>query len=175
MKSLKLFVSVATVCLLVGASGTAMAVNCADGIIESTEEEPLEVDEIIVDGRSCYINNVNVLGNVIVTNSEDLIMVRTNVVGNIRVLGGRNATLVANTTSEGSIVVNRNESAILVLNVAARTIRVNRNVKKATVKRNGAGLAIICRGNGRLDAFENEAADVECRSLGGGLGGPGPF
>jgi hypothetical protein len=170
MKSLKMLVSAATVCLLVGASGTAMAVNCLGGTIENQD-----VADITVDGRSCYINNVNVAGNVVVTNSEDLIMVRNNVVGSIRVIGGRNATLVANTTSEGSIVVSRNETATVVLNIAAQTIRVNGNVRKATVKRNGAGVAIICRNNGRLDAFENEAGDVECRSLGGGFGGPGLF
>ena len=164
MKALKWLVSVATVCLLVGASGTAMAVDCEGGTIENTD-----VPEIIVDGRSCYINNVNVAGNVVATNSEDLIMVRNNVGGDIRVLGGRNATLVANTTTvESDIVVSRNETAILVLNVAAQTIRVINN-DKATVKRNGAGLAIVCRRNGRLDAFENEAASVECRSLGGGF------
>jgi hypothetical protein len=141
-----------------------MAVGCLGGTIENTS-----VDEIIVDGRSCYINNVNVTGNIVVTNSEELIMVRNNVVGNIRVLGGRDATLVAN-TSESNIVVSRNEKALLVLNVAAQTIRVNGNVRKATVKRNGAGLLILCRNNGRLDAFENEAPDVECRALGGGFG-----
>ena len=76
---------------------------------------------------------------------------------------------MANTTTvEGNIVVSRNETAILVLNVAAQTIRVINN-DKATVKRNVAALLILCRRNGRLDAFENEAADVECRSLGGGF------
>jgi hypothetical protein len=168
MKSLKLFVSVATVCLLVGASGTAMAVDCADGAIEDQD-----VDEIIVDGRSCFINNVNVAGNVVVTNSEDLIMIRNDVGGRIRVIGGRNATLVGNEAR--NIVVSRNVRATLALNRARRTIRVNGNVLKAIVKRNAAVVAIICRNNGRLDSFENEAADVECRALGGGLGGPGPF
>ena len=170
MKALKWLVSVATVCLLVGASGTAMAVDCEGGTIENTD-----VPEITIDGRSCFINEVIVQGNVLVTNSEDLIMIKNDVQGDIRVFGGRNATLVANTTKVGNIVVSRNEDATLALNVAAQTIRVNGNVRKATVKRNGAGLLILCRNNGRLDAFENEAADVECRSLGGGLGPFGPF
>jgi hypothetical protein len=147
-----------------------MAVDCAGGIIENQD-----VTEIIVDGRNCFINDVNVTGSVIVTNSEDLIMTRTNVGGDIRIIGGRNATLVANTTSGGNIVVSRNETAILVLNVAAQTIRVNGNIRKATVKRNFAGPLILCRNNGRLDAFENEAADVECRALGGGFDGFGGF
>jgi uncharacterized protein YoxC len=167
MKSLKLFVSVATVCLLVGASSTAMAVGCPTGAIENQT-----VAEITVDGRSCFINEVIVQGNVLVTNSEDLIMIKNNVQGDIRVIGGRNATLVANITEVGNIVVSRNEDATLALNVAARTIRVNGNGGKAIVKRNAAPL-IVCRNNDRLDAFENEAAELRCRSLGGGLGGPG--
>jgi hypothetical protein len=168
MKSLKLFVSVATLCLLVGASGTAMAVDCLGGAIEGTEGEPLEVDEITVDGRSCFINDVIVAGNVVVTNSEDLVMIDNDVRGRIRVIGGRNATLVGNEAA--NIVVSQNETATLALNRARRTIRVNGNVRKATVKRNFAIIAIICRNNGRLDSFENESTgDVECRALGGGF------
>jgi hypothetical protein len=170
MKSLKLFVSVATACLLVGASGTVMAVDCAGGIIENTT-----VDSITIDGQSCFINEVFVNGDVIVRNSEELVMVRNNVVGNIRVLGGRNVTLVANSAKDGSIVVRSNERALLVLNNATETIRVIRTGKKATVKRNLAAIAIVCRNNGRLDAFENEAPEMRCRSLGGGFDGFGGF
>ena len=57
MKSLKLFVSVATMCLLVGASSTAMAVGCPTGAIENQT-----VAEITIDGRSCFINEVIVQG-----------------------------------------------------------------------------------------------------------------
>ena len=170
MKSLKLFVSVATVCLLVGASSTAMAVGCPTGAIENQT-----VAEITVDGRSCFINEVIVQGNVLITNSEDLIMIKNTVDGDIRIFEGRNATLVANTATVGNIVVTGNEDATLALNIAGQTIRVNRNGGKAIVKRNAAPL-IVCRNNDRLDAFENEAAELRCRSLGGGLGGGlGPF
>jgi hypothetical protein len=171
MKSLKLFVSVATMCLLVAASGTAMAVDCADGIIANQE-----VEQITVDGEDCIISNVTVTGDIEVTNSEELVMVSNNVVGNIRVLRGGNVTLVANTTSAGNIVVRRNERATVVLNNALEgSIAVAGTIKKATVKRNFATFTIVCRRNGRLDAFENEAGDLECRALGGGLGGLGPF
>ena len=170
MKLQKLLVSVATVCLLVGASSTAMAVGCPTGAIENQT-----VAEITVEGESCFINEVIVQGDVLVTNSEDLIMIKTTVQGDIRVIGGRNAALVGNTAKVGSIVVSRNEDANVVLNVAAQTIRVNGNGGKAIVKRNAAPL-IVCRNNDRLDAFENEAAELRCRSLGGGLGGGlGPF
>ena len=171
MKSLKLFVSVATMCLLVGASGTAMAIDCVGGVIANQE-----VDQITVDGEDCIISNVTVTGDIEVTNSDVLVMVSNNVVGNIRVLRGGDVTIVANTTTAGNIVVRRNSKATVVLNDAlAGSIVVAGTINKAEVNRNFALFTILCRRNGRLDAFENEAGDVECRSLGGGLGGPGPF
>jgi len=171
MKSLKLFVSVATMCLLVGASGTAMAIDCVGGVIANQE-----VDQITVDGEDCIISNVTVTGDIEVTNSDVLVMVSNNVVGNIRVLRGGDVTLAANTTTAGNIVVRRNSKATVVLNDAlAGSIVVAGTINKAEVNRNFALFTILCRRNGRLDAFENEAGDVECRSLGGGLGGPGPF
>ena len=172
MKSLKLFVSVATVCLLVGASGTAMAVDCADGIIEGTVEEPLEVDEITIIGQNCLIHDVAVTGDIVVVNSENLGIVDSTVGGRVRVIGNRNATLVG-VDVVGNITARNNEDANLALNVA-RNIRVINN-HRAVVKKNLAAGIIRCRGNDRLDAFENEAGDVECRALGGGFGGPGPF
>ena len=94
MKSLKLLISAAIVCLLVGASGAAMAVDivdCAGGVIANQE-----VDQITVDGEDCIISNVTVTGDIEVTNSDTLVMVSNNVVGNIRVLRGGDVTLVAN-------------------------------------------------------------------------------
>ena len=171
MKPLKLFVSVATMCLLVAASGTAMAVDCAGGVIANQE-----VDQITVDGEDCIISNVTVTGDIEVNNSDTLVMVSNNVVGNIRVLRGGDVTLVANTTTAGNIVVRRNARANVVLNTAlAGSIVVAGTINKAEVNRNFALFTILCRRNGRLDAFENEAGDLECRALGGGLGGPGLF
>ena len=171
MKSLKLFVSVATMCLLVAASGTAMAVDCAGGVIANQV-----VDQITVDGEDCIISNVTVTEDIEVTNSDTLVMVSNNVVGNIRVLRGGDVTLVANTTTAGNIVVRRNARANVVLNNAlAGSIVVAGTINKAEVNRNFALFTILCRRNGRLDAFENEAeGDLECRALGGGLG-PGLF
>ena len=174
MKSLKLFVSVATMCLLVGASGTAMAIDCVGGVIANQE-----VDQITVDGENCIISNVTVTGDIEVTNSDELVMVSNNVVGNIRVLRGGDVTIVANTTTAGNIVVRRNARANVVFNNALAgsiSIVVAGTINKAEVNRNFALFTILCRRNGRLDAFENEAeGDLECRALGGGLGGPGPF
>ena len=172
MKTQKLLFIVVIGCLLVGASGTAMAIGCLGGVIANQD-----VDQITVDGEDCIISNVTVTGDIEVNNSDELVMVSNNVVvGNIRVLRGGNATLVANTTTAGNIVVRRNARATVVLNNAlAGSIAVAGTINKADVNRNFALLTIVCRNNRRLDAFENEAGDLECRALGGGLGGPGPF
>ena len=147
-----MFVSVATVCLLVGASGAAMAVDivdCAGGVIANQE-----VDQITLDGEDCIISNVTVKGDIEVTNSDALVMVSNNVVGNIRVLRGGDVTLVANTTTAGNIVVRRNARANVVLNNALEgSIVVAGTINKAEVNRNIAVFTILCRNNGRLDAF----------------------
>jgi hypothetical protein len=73
MKSQKLIVIAAIVCLLVGASGAAMALDCADGVIQGEEGEPLVVEEdIIIEGQSCSIKDVEVAGNIEVINSEHI-------------------------------------------------------------------------------------------------------
>ena len=159
MKTQKLLVIAAIVCLLVGASGTAMAVDCADGLIENTT-----VDEITITGQNCLINDVAVTGDIVVVNSENLSIIDGTVGGRVRLLGSRNVTMV-DVRVTGNITARSNEWANLALN-AARNIRVINN-QKAVIKRNLAVGIIRCRGNDRLDAFENEAADVECRGFGG--------
>ena len=126
MKSLKLFVSVATVCLLVGASGTAMAVDCATGLIENTS-----VEEITINGQNCLINDVAVTGDIVVVNSENLAIVDSTAGGRVRVIGNRSATLVG-LDVVGNITARNNEWANIALN-AARNIRVINN-DRAKVK-----------------------------------------
>jgi hypothetical protein len=164
MKSLKWLISVATACLLVGASGMAMAVDCSEGAIEN-----IPVAEITLNGQSCFINNVTVEGDIVAVNSEEVTILNGSVGGRVRLIGGRNATMVG-VAVVGNITARSNERANLALN-GASNIRVINN-DKAVIKRNGALGIIQCRGNRRLDAFENEAAEVRCRALGGGLGGP---
>ena len=160
MKASRNVIRAATVCLAVGASGTALAVDCATGnLIGQT------VDEVVINGQSCYMERVVVTGNVTVVDSEDLTMYRVDVGGTIRVIGGGTALLVAN-TGQGMAVRN-NEYVNLVTNVAVRNIRVVNNLK-ANVKKNAAPI-ILCRGNLRLDSYQNEAVENRCRALGGGF------
>lgn len=164
MKLQELLVSTAAACLLAGASGTAMAVDCASGnIIGQT------VDEVLINGQSCYMEDVIVTGNVTVIDSEDVTMLQVNAGGRIRVVGGGKALLVGNTAR--AILVRNNEYANLVTNVVIRAIRVINNLK-ANVKKNVAPV-LVCNDNHRLDAFGNEAVEDRCRALGGGFDDPG--
>jgi hypothetical protein len=56
MKFQKLILSAATACLIVGASGAAMAVDCAGGVIAYAQ-----VEEIIIDKEVCFIHKVLVV------------------------------------------------------------------------------------------------------------------
>ena len=163
MKTQKLIVSVAIVCLLFGASGAAMAddiLECDDGIIQGTRQEPLVVEgNILIEGQSCTIKDVEVAGRIEVLNAENITIVSNEVEGRILVEKSRFATIVAN--GARNIVVKNNELASVAANIATRTIRVNRN-GVAFVKQN-ASLAIVCRGNIRLDSFFNQAEEESCR------------
>ena len=161
MKSQKLMVLASAACLLFGVSGTAMAVDCASGAIEETT-----VDQIMIDGQSCFVDDVVVLGDVQVLNSEDFTMVSSTVGGSVRVIGGRNAFLVANQVTAGDFTVSNNERAAVLVNIVAGNMGVNNNLK-ADVKKNGVAINLVCLGNNRLDSFQNQVGGVEdCRRSG---------
>jgi len=131
----------------------------------------LPVDEIKIDGRSCFVNNVIVSGDVTVTNSEDFAMIDSVVKGSVRVLGCRNAIVVNNDVGSfesaetvTNLLVSRNEHAWVMLNIVSNVLAVNLN-SKADVKKNAAAI-LLCAGNRRLDSFENEAAEQNCQALG---------
>ena len=160
MELQKSLVNAAATCLLAGASATAMAVDCANGNLIG-----LQVDEVVINGQSCYMEDLIVMGDVTVVDSEDLTMFNVSAAGTIRVIGGGNAIMVGNTAD--GIAVWNNEYVNLVANAAALNIRVINNLK-ASVKKNAAP-TLLCRENLRLDAFENEARRDRCRALGGGF------
>jgi hypothetical protein len=171
MKNQKLLISAAIVCLLVGASGAAMAQEtCTEGILQGTEEEPLVVEgDIIITGRSCFINNVIVNGDVTATNSEDLTMIDNEVVGNVRVIGGRFATIIGNKVGmvEDSsntfpiLTVSNNERASVLINLVTNAIVVTGN-DIADIKKNVVPF-LFCDNNRRLDSFRNETFEEDCR------------
>jgi hypothetical protein len=157
MKSQKLIELASAACLLLGVSSASMAVDCVGGVIEE-----ITVDEIIIDGQSCFVNDVVVEGDVIVKNSEDFTMVSTQVAGQVLVKGGRWATLFANKVNGGIVAVD-NERAALLVNVVEGSMGVFRN-DKADVKANGVLINLVCEDNRRLDSARNEVGGHEdCR------------
>ena len=190
MKSQKLIVIVAIVCLLVGASGAAMARNdCPDGSITGGTYDVIVINEFV----SCSIVGVYVTGRVLVRNADQFTMIGSLVNGNVRVINAVSAALVDNQVNgnlvargnrfssvlrnivlDGNIRVNddscEQEQVVSVLQnlVSGGSLQVNCN-EKADVKDNKVTDGdITCRDNDRLDSKDNDAfgGRVNCsRSL----------
>lgn len=156
MKFQKLFVSVVTACLMLGASNAAMALGCLTGVIQDTI-----VDEIVIDGGSCLIIGVSVRGNIDVSNGDAVVMVENDVDGRIRVVNTGFVGVVGNRVANGNINV-RESGQVQVLDNDTKigSILVNQN-SEADVNRNDANFNIRCRGNGRLDSFANSAGGLD--------------
>lgn len=161
MKIWKLLLSAATACLLVGGSGAAMAVDCADGSIIYDR-----VDEIVINGQDCYIHNTLVIGSVKVQNSASFILIDSTVGGEVKVTDSGTAILVGNSVLDGGLQASRNDYSGVVLNIVSNSIWVNDNLQ-ADVVRNVAGINILCSGNDKLDSFLNQAGgELDCMALG---------
>ena len=191
MKTQKLFVISAIVCLLVGASGAAMARNdCPDGSITGGVFDDIVIDQFV----SCYIVGVVVNGDVRVRDADQFTMMGSIVNGNIRVTNTVSAALWDNQVNEGNIVTRANtfstvlrnivtggnirviddggddaqEAAVVQNLIFVGNLRVNGN-EKADVKENKVTDGdITCRNNDRLDSKDNDAfgGKVNCsRSL----------
>jgi hypothetical protein len=109
MKTQKLIVMAAIFCLLVGASGAAMAENtCEGGWITGTVEE-----DVILRGQSqgCTIDNATVNGNVIATGGADVTIQVSNVNGRIRIVDATTAVIFGTTAQ--NVRIARNTVAVL--------------------------------------------------------------
>jgi hypothetical protein len=83
MRIQKLLISAATSCFLVGASGAAVAADCAAGVINNRT-----VNNLKVTGTNCYVSETIVKGNVTVTDSPNFAMINNRVLGKITITGG---------------------------------------------------------------------------------------
>lgn len=191
MKTQKLFVIAAIVCLLVGTSGAAMARNdCPDGTLTGGVYDEIVINEF----ASCYIVGVVVNGDVQVRDADQFTMMGSIVNGNIRVTNTVSAALWDNQVNEGNLVTRANTFSTVLRNVVTGgnirviddegddaqeaavvqnlifvgNLRVNGN-EKADVKENKVTDGdITCRNNDRLDSKDNDAfgGKVNCsRSL----------
>ena len=167
MKSLKLFVSVAVSCLLLGVSGgAAMAEGCGDGVLYN---EPFNGNLVITDEESCAIIGNDIPGNLRASNVSNLLLLNNKVGGTIRVEGIKSqdtANVVANTVFQGRIIVKDYEQANVIenetLNPDEGNIRVSDNIS-ALVQKNIAARNLRCPGNTTVDSFLNAAGmNVNC-------------
>jgi hypothetical protein len=155
MKSLKLLVGATAACVLVGASGIAMAQtvnNCDDGSIWLAS-----VDEVVVEGRSCAIVDTIVKGNVTATGGQTVSLISSRVGGDVTVTGAGNAIIVGNLLYNGALTTNDNENAIVQGNITeGGSVVVNRNLD-ANVQGNVAANKIRCTDNVSLQSSGNIA------------------
>ena len=187
MKSHKLIVIGAIVCLLVGAATGAMARNdCPNGTLVGGTFATIIIDEF----KSCAVVGVTVSGPVVVTNADLFTMIGSDisggieikstvsaaivnnvVTGNINTSGNRYSTVVQNEVNGGWILVNdivaQQQIAVVMENLVYRgglqvTYNETADVKKNTVR----GGSIWCLQNDRLDSFFNSAVwgTVTCKS-----------
>jgi len=160
MKTQKLIVIVAIVCLLVGAlAGAAMAElnGCGDGVLK---DEVFNSGLRITGDEPCVIIGCTIQGDIRATNLPYVLLLNNKVSGMIRVDGNAGigvANVIANTVLSDKIVVRDNEVAYVLENdVVTGDIRVNFNTK-AYVQKNIAAQDIKCRENTNLNAFFNLA------------------
>ena len=173
MKSQKLLVIAAIVCLLVGASSAAMARNdCPGGSIAGGT-----FDEIVItDFVDCSVVGVHVTGRVLVDTAGNFSMIGSLVEnGDVRVKNSVSAILVDNQVKNGRIVARGNTESFVIRNVVfGDSIRVVDDVsggefeeqQVATVLQNlvfGGNLSVL--GNEKADVKENKVRDgnIICR------------
>lgn len=153
----------AIVCLLVGASGAAMAElnGCGDGLLIN---ETFDGNLRITGDEPCAIIGSTIAGNIRVINLPYVVLINNKVGGRIRVDGNAKigtANVIANTVLTGNLVVRDVEFANVIENeTVTGSIRVVDNIN-ALVQKNLSAQKLNCRRNTDLEAFFNFAADPE--------------
>ena len=129
---------------------------CPDGYIQDTE-----VDEILLDGQSCFITGVTVNGNVNIRNGENVIMTDNNVKGSVLVQQNRSAYIARNEIASNLAVI-RNEAAVVILNTVGGASLIGDN-QSANVFKNVVTGRLLCSDNLRLKSLLNLAIlDADC-------------
>jgi hypothetical protein len=166
MKTQKLVVIAAIVCLLVGASGAAMAEGCGDGVLLG---ERFAGTLRVTDESSCTIIGSTIGGDLRIINVDNVLLINNTVNGMIRVDGQDReansiANVIENTVYSGKLVVRDYVTANVIgnetLNIDEGNIRVVRNVS-AFVQQNIASRDLVCRGNTAVDASYNVALGIK--------------
>jgi hypothetical protein len=160
MKTQKLLVIVAISCVLLGVSGgAAMATGCGDGLIQNETFD----GSLIIRDEPCAIISSTINGDVLVFNSDHVLLMNNKIGGSVKVVDSGVANVIANTVFNGQIFVGSNDVANVIENeTLGGSIQVNRNIN-ALVQKNLAGKNIHCYSNTTLASFLNHAAGfVNC-------------
>ena len=129
---------------------------CPDGYIQDTE-----VDQILLDGQSCFITGVTVNGNVNIRNGENVIMTDTSVKGSVLIQQNRRAYVSRNEITSNLTVI-RNEAAVVILNTVGGASLIGDN-QSANVFKNVVTGRLLCTDNLRLKSLLNLAiSDADC-------------
>jgi hypothetical protein len=185
MRFQRLLLGTAIACLVVGASGAAMARNdCPGGAIVGGV-----VDEIVINVfESCSIVGVLVTDRIRITGADDINIVNSSIRGDARVRETRAVTVVGNLVSGGNLVArdnldvsvannvvqggsilvtdDREEQTVLVQGntVDRGNLRVNGNERAEVTDNSVTDGDIVCKDNDRIDAKDNSArgGKVDC-------------
>ena len=164
MKTQKLIVMAAIVCLLVGASGgAAMAEGCGDGFLQN---ETFDGNLLITGDEPCVIIGSTIQGDIRAFNLPYVLLLNNKVGGIILVdgiIGTGTANVIANSVLGEKITVRSHRTAYVIENESLTgNIRVIDN-EKAYVQKNLAANTITCQENEDLNSFFNFAGGtVDC-------------
>lgn len=151
MKAQEILPKMVVAFALLGASATALAVECSDGIIQDQIVKSIEVN-----GQPCLIIGASVREGIVVKNSPAIVIVETDV-NNSVLIETSDFIVVANIrVQKGSLIIKDSGQAAVKDNNTKRDIRVVGN-QGVTVNRNSADRNMVCRTNARQDAFLNRA------------------
>jgi len=156
----KLFNTVA-VCYILGASEAAMA-QCLTGLIQYDT-----VDwDLVVSGGPCSIISSTIKGDVLVIDSDYVVMLNNEVSGMVRLTrsegqeGDGAANVIANTVVGGNLMISDYAIANVIENeTLTGSVRVYGNTE-ALIHKNIAAYNLVCRENGDLSAFVNFAREA---------------
>ena len=158
MKTQKLLVIAAIVCLLVGTlGGAAMAEGCGDGVLK---DEVFNSGLTIKGNEPCVIIGCTIQGDIRAINLPYVLLLNNTVGGIIRVDGNAGdgvANVIANTVLGDKIVVRDNYTAYVLENEAVTGDIIVKFNTKAVVQKNIAAQDIRCRENTDLNALLNLA------------------
>ncbi len=194
MKVQNLLVNTLVGCLLMGASGAAMAVGCPNGSIIGGVVDEIVIERVGQESLDCIVVNVTVMGRVRVVGADQFTMMGSRIGGVLRAQESNSVALVGNEVWGGDIVASSNlHSSVIQNTINGGNMKVNKNSMTATVVenlvRNGnlvvnanekadvidnfVGGNIVCLNNDRLDSFFNMATGTieECSDNVGNLTG----